>query len=300
MMKRDSFGGKTWGGQTSYHCTPCSGCAFDSNGKTIVKWDKKHVEEHNLTTSSWSMLRNYYYEQVAKDYQITSVVCCPIKPGLLVVGDGQGGLDIVSYADGRNSKLLCQVTPMDFASVSACAWSQDGKWIATGNDIGDVFLYNADVPTSVSFAMVLPRGNRPKSSNIIKSTVTSLVFLPDSTALIIITGGYLSVWDIEKVEYVTNSGLPDMAMNIALDAPGNRLAVAVNQSLWHNLNDPLWPRLISGPPWRNLFNAGLFTNAKITIYELKLREEMCQMDGRSSTSIPPPQPERQRRRWFNS
>jgi hypothetical protein len=81
---------------------------------------------------------------------------------------------------------------------------------------------------------------------------TSLVFVPDNTvnALIIISGGYLSVWDIEKVEYVTNSGLPDTAMNIALDGPRNRLAVAVNE--------------------------------RITIYELKLAEQMCQMDGKSS------------------
>ena len=81
--------------------------------------------------------------------------------------------------------------------------------------------------------------------------ITSLVFVPDSTALIIIFGGYLSVWD---TEYVANSGLPDMATHIALDGPQNRLAVAVND--------------------RN------------TIYELELPEEtMCQMDGKLESSI---------------
>ena len=58
------------------------------------------------------------------------------------------------------------------------------------------------------------------------------------------------MWDIEKVEYVANSGLPDTATNIAFDGPRNRLAVAVND--------------------------------RITIYELKLAEDMCQMDGKSS------------------
>ena len=51
----------------------------------------------------------------------------------------------------------------------------------------------------------------------------------------------------EKVEYVANSGFPDMSMNIALDGPRNRLALAVNE--------------------------------RITIYELKLAEQMCHMDG---------------------
>ena len=61
------------------------------------------------------------------------------------------------------------------------------------------------------------------------------------------------MWDVENVEYVANSGLPDKATNIALpvDGPRNRLAVAVNN--------------------------------RITIlYELKLAEEMCQMNGKSS------------------
>jgi hypothetical protein len=58
------------------------------------------------------------------------------------------------------------------------------------------------------------------------------------------------VWDIQKVEYVANSGLPDMAMNIALDGLRNRLAVVVNK--------------------------------RIFIYELKQPEEKCQTDGKSS------------------
>ena len=60
------------------------------------------------------------------------------------------------------------------------------------------------------------------------------------------------MWDVENVEYVANSGLPDNATNIALpvDGPRNRLAVAVNN--------------------------------RITIlYELKLAE-MCRMNGKSS------------------
>ena len=56
------------------------------------------------------------------------------------------------------------------------------------------------------------------------------------------------MWDIEKAEYVTNSGLPDTAMNIALDGPRNRLAVAAAE--------------------------------RITIYELESVEQTCQRDGK--------------------
>jgi WD40 repeat protein len=127
--------------------------------------------------------------------------------------------------------------------VSACTWSQDEKWIATGNDNGEIFLWNAGVPSSASFAMRLPRNrsntgaSKPITSNTITTitskplATTSLVFVPDSTALIIISGVYLSVWDIKKVEYVANSGLPREATNIALDGPRNRLAVAVNDRI---------------------------------------------------------------------
>jgi WD40 repeat protein len=262
MVKRDSFKGKTWGGQTSHYLNGdadavSDACTFNSDGKTIVmpvsqnnstSGSTYHLQEYDplATTSKWSMLTNS-----KQDSMITSIVCCPIAPGLFAVGNMQGELVILSKSGGRygNFKSLCRLIPVDPVSFSACAWSQDGKWIATGNTCGDVFLWNAGVLTSVSFAMALPRN----LSNLNTSwPITSLIFVPDSTALIMISGGYLSVWDIENAEYVTNSGLPDTATNIALDGPRNRFAVVVDD--------------------------------RITIYELKLPEEMCQMDGKSSVS----------------
>ena len=254
IVKRDLFGGKTWGGQNrvspSYDSDLTPPCIFSSDGKTIVVspngrdlvgFDATTCKKEGGTfNGSWIM----------------KVVCCPINPGWFAVTDIEGGLDVISKAVTSKHTTLkshCRLTPVDNARASACAWSQDGKWIATGNGVGDIvlwnagnpILWNAGDPISVSFAMLLPRN---RSS---KTTVTSLVFVPDSTALIIISGRCLSVWDIAKVEYVTNSGLPDTADNIALDGPRNRLAVAANE--------------------------------RITIYELKLAEQMCQMDGKSST-----------------
>ena len=236
-LKRDSFGGNTWGGQYKHQRRPGAAaavCTFGSDGGTIaLSWNQKELFEYDATT--WSHLKTSSFV-----HGITSVICCPTKPGWFVVVDQQGELEVVSDTCLSHGRL----TPVDPVRVSACAWSQDGKWIATGNDVGDTFLWNADNPASVTFAMILPRNER----NSYSMATTSLVFVPDSTALIIISDGYLFVWDIEKVKYVTNSGLPDTADNIALDGPRNRLAVAADE--------------------------------RITIYELKPVEQMCQKDGK--------------------
>jgi WD40 repeat protein len=249
MLKRDSFGGKTWGGQYRHQSLDFEKSAvftFNSDGKTIVLSSfQKYLYEYDATT--WSQLKTSSF-----DYKITSVVCCPINPGWFVVGNEQGELEVVSGPESRKITSFMshgRLTPVDPVRFSACAWSQDGKWIATGNDVGDTILWNASYPASLSFAMLLPRNlNQPKTTS---GPTTSLVFVPDSTALIITSGGNLSVWDIEKAQYVANSGLPDTAMNIALDGPRNRLAVAANE--------------------------------RITIYELKLAQQMRQMDGKPST-----------------
>ena len=245
IVKRDSFRGKTWGGHHRLNGAPdASDCNFNSNGKTIVVSSKERaLYDFDATTSQ---LKAGPFERL----WMMRVVCCPIRPGWFVITDHQGGFDVVSnnfvnimrYGIRHTTfKSHCRLTPVYPERISACAWSQDGKWIATGNDVGDVFLWNAGDPINVSFAMLLPRNRSFK--------ITSLVFVPDSTALMIISDCCLSVWDIGKVEYVTNLGLPVTAINIALDGPRNRLAVAANE--------------------------------RITIYELKLAEEMRQMDGKS-------------------
>ena len=242
MLKRDSFRGKTWGGQTKHDCDPDALCTFNSDGRTVVmSWDRKCLQEYDPTTPAWSKLTKDAGSFVS-NLNITTVVCCPIKPGLFIVGDHRGQLEVVS-STYHTFQSYCRLIPVEPVRVSACAWSQDGKWIATGNAVGDVFLWNAGVPTKVSFAMHLPRTTVTRTFNL----TTSLIFMQDSAALIIICDGCLSVWDIYNAEYVSNSGLPSMATNIALDGPRNRLAVAVDD--------------------------------RITIYELELPEEM--MDGKN-------------------
>ena len=135
-VKQDSFGGKTWAGQyklTGSGIGSVAACTFNSNGRTIVVSNRKDLQEYNTTTTS-TPLREF-----ASLYDITSVVFCPtwILPGWFVVDDHEGVLIVDCNALPRSLSRLIPVYP---AKVSACAWSQDRKWIATGNGIGDIFL----------------------------------------------------------------------------------------------------------------------------------------------------------------
>jgi len=154
-----------------------------------------------------------------------SVVYCPLEPESLLVGRVNGQLDVVSYTGYASAaQIHCHLNSHSSVKISACAWSQDRKWIATGNDHGHIHLWNGSVTTSISLARRLPTDRI--------SPITSLIFVPDSTALIIFCGGYLTLWDIAKGVYVDNSGLPATATNIALDGPRNRVAVVVDETIF--------------------------------------------------------------------
>ncbi|KAF8810531.1 kinase-like protein [Phlegmacium glaucopus] len=242
LMKRDSPGRGSWSLKGTRINFVNSGIpTFTSDGKTITQpgYDGRLFEfKTNVSTLALRC--------TDLSFTATSVASCPLEPDLLIVGRDNGQLVIVSPTD--NSKLHCKLTPVGYVRVSACAWSQDRKWIVTGDNVGEVRLWNASVTTSVSLARILLPHDRP-------GPTTSLIFVPDSTALIILRGGYLTVWDIGKGVYVKNSGLPATAMNIALDSPRDRVAVAVND--------------------------------KISLYELKLTPHKRQIKGNPSTPSEP-------------
>jgi len=220
LTKRDSPGGKTWsvwGLANSYFIAPTIP-AFRPDGRKITMPGRDgRIYEYDSTT----FVSPVRYTGTS-NIKASSVAYCPFETNSLVDGRDNGQLTVLSYSVIDASTLRCQLSPAGSVRVSVCTWSLDGKWIATGDDVGDVRLWNAGVTTNVSLAMLLPRRSNP---------TTSLIFLPDSTALIIISGGYLTVWDIAKGEYVADSGLPAVAKNIALDGPRNRVAVAVNDRI---------------------------------------------------------------------
>ncbi|KAF8810525.1 kinase-like protein [Phlegmacium glaucopus] len=224
MVQRDSPGGKTWSliheKSVGWSASGAEMPTFRSDGKTMTVTGTPLLWELDSTDfrSSWGYTEAYIS-------CATSVASCPLEPNLFIVGCKNGELNVVSYTfDTNATKLHCQLTPIGSVRISACAWSQDRKWIATGDDVGEIRLWNAGVTTSMSLARILP-GYRA-------GPTTSLIFVPDSTALISLRGGYLTVWDIGKGVYVENSGLPAMAMNIALDGPRNRVAVAVKNMIF--------------------------------------------------------------------
>jgi WD40 repeat protein len=147
---------------------------FRSDGKSITgpSYDGRLYEYDS--TNITSVMR--YTEK--SNFIVTSVADCPLEPGLLIVGRDNGQLDIVSYPDVKNSKfkLHCKLTPVGSVRFSACAWSQDRKWIATGDDVGDIRLWNAGVTTSIYLVRILPR--------LQSSPVTSVIFVPDGTAIL--------------------------------------------------------------------------------------------------------------------
>ena len=220
LTKRDSPGGKTWsawGSVNDCFIAPTIP-AFRPDGRKItVPGRDGRIFEYDSTTFA-SPVRYTGTSNI----KASSVAYCPFETGSLVGGRDNGQLTVLSYSVNDASTLRCQLSPAGSVRGSVCTWSPDGKWIATGDDVGDVRLWNASVTTNVSLAMLLPRRSNP---------TTSLIFLPDSTALIIISGGYLTVWDIAKGDCVADSGLPAMAKNIALDGPRNRVGVVINHMI---------------------------------------------------------------------
>jgi WD40 repeat protein len=184
---------------------------FRPDGKAITTQDAE--DDNRLYEFGLSDLEFPSSSTEKFSVKASSGVYCPLKPELLLVGRVNGQLDVVSYTGYTSAaKIHCHLNSHSSVKISACAWSQDGNWIATGNDHGHIYLWDASVTTSISLAR---RPHLPRATDR-TCPITSLIFVPDSTALIIFCGGYLTLWDIAKGVYVDNSGLPATATNIAL------------------------------------------------------------------------------------
>ncbi|KAF8810899.1 kinase-like protein [Phlegmacium glaucopus] len=200
MAQRDSPGGRTWSliQGKSLRIPDAVMSTFRSDGKTmtVVAFSPRLCGVDSTNFTPFRVYVEAYHSNV------TSIASCPLEPDSFIV----------------------VAMPTHPSRVSACAWSQDRKWIATGDKDGDIRLWDARATTIITLATNLP----PYRFGVI----TPLIFLADSTALIILGGSYLTVWDIAKGVYVENSGLPAMAMNVLLDGPRNRVAVAVDDMIF--------------------------------------------------------------------
>ena len=240
LVKRNSPEAEVWNISGKANSNFTGGIVvFISDGKTITAQTgvtSDHLFELDISSNLRYSLRSIVTEGSAAK-AASSIAYCPLEPESFLVGRNNGRLDVVSYNGRGPMKIRCQLNPPGSVRISTCAWSQDRKWIATGNDHGDILLWNASVTTRISLAWRLPTHRI--------SPITSLIFVPDSTALIILCGGYLTLWDIAKRVYVDNFGLPAMAMNIALDGPRNRVAVAVEDTIFlYELKLPQQPEVL--------------------------------------------------------
>ncbi|KAF8802914.1 hypothetical protein BYT27DRAFT_7260669 [Phlegmacium glaucopus] len=192
MVKRKSPGGKTWRPQgESVIINSAVMCVFRPDGKRIT------VGTSNGYTFQYNPVTTKNYRDFSA-FSVTGFAYCLIEPNLRIVARdakyrklriesyaGMGGR-IESYTGKGGPKVHCQLTP-EPVKVYFCAWSEDGKWIATYDEHCDVCLWDASDTTSVPLERLLPRD---------RSGPASLFFVLDSTALMIHCGGYLSVWDI--------------------------------------------------------------------------------------------------------
>nr|XP_029510221.1 apoptotic protease-activating factor 1-like [Oncorhynchus nerka] len=111
--------------------------------------------------------------------------------------------------------------------VRSCRFSWDGRRLATGDDNGEIRLWNMKDGTLLK---ICSRDNKDAMDSLHGGWVTDLHFSPDNTVLLS-TGGYIKWWNVEKGEalqtfYPTGANLkrihvsPDFSTFVTIDNIG--------------------------------------------------------------------------------
>lgn len=162
------------------------------------------------------------YTPSAPTKTITSIACSP--DGLTIVLGSKEGT--VYRLNDIKTPIFLQLTSTGTAEITASAWSDDGRWVVTGDAKGDVRLWDASKKDNISLSRSLP------SPNTSADRINRLIFVPDSTAVVILRGSRLFVWDIYQSKYLTGIGLSPSAKNIALDRANKRVAIAIGNDVF--------------------------------------------------------------------
>ncbi|KAF9023996.1 hypothetical protein BDP27DRAFT_1059187 [Rhodocollybia butyracea] len=123
----------------------------------------------------------------------------------------------------RCNLSLCSSVSAKHTEISACVWSHDGRQIATGDINSTICLWDATNKASIQYKETVKRSQTGR--------INQLIFAPDNTALIILIGSALLIWDFGLENYIFGLGLKESAQSIALDYPRKRVAV----SSWKNV-----------------------------------------------------------------
>ncbi|PPR02247.1 hypothetical protein CVT24_011496 [Panaeolus cyanescens] len=212
--------------ETSYGMGRCEAVIFRPDGLKALalctlapSWPKYDLHEMDVAPLGDS-LRTFQFTEVHNPGSLSTYVYSPIEVETVFVCQNIGRQQTIRYGERRGEiVVLGSSTGPDCTGITTSAWSRNGMWIATGDHRGDVHLWDAHNTSRVIRLKTLPR-NRTEA-------IMTLVFTHDSSLLFIVNAGhYLDVYDIERGDYITNSGLPARGKNVAVDGPRDIVAVA--------------------------------------------------------------------------
>ncbi|XP_062850235.1 apoptotic protease-activating factor 1 [Trichomycterus rosablanca] len=236
-------------------------CVFTDDGQTLItssedttirvwRWrtgeclvlegHKEAVRKFHLLTSSSSFptLLSWSFDGTVKVWKLSSgemlhdLVC---HQGAVLSGDASpdGKLFSIGLADNTAQVWSCASWKMVFlleghkACVRSCRFSWDIKRLATGDDNGEIRLWNM---LNGDLLKVCSRKSKDSMDSFHGGWVTDLHFSPDNRVFVS-TGGYIKWWSVEKGEalqtfYTSGNNLkricvsPDFKTFITIDNIG--------------------------------------------------------------------------------
>ena len=167
--------------------------------------------------------------------------------GQYLVSGGEGGVRVWRVEDGE------QMARLEAKSVQCLAVSKDGRWIAAGSELGDVFIWSAETYEEI-FTHADDNDN-----------IFGVDFSPDSTRLVSASSaGRASVWDVATRKEILTLRHEDEVWAAKFSPLGNQIATATRSSVRvYDSNDGclLVDAQVEVTPWYN--NAILWSTTNL-------------------------------------
>lgn len=215
VFKRDFPTGSTWSkvGEDGY--SSIQSIAFNSTGTAFFL-----IEHGNLVQYNDTLTRTNAQAVEGK----TSALDCSPDGTTIIRGCTDGAVYRGTWTSPTADVSFDRLNGDGDSQVTVCSWSDDAQWAATGDTKGDVRLWDASRKDNISLSLILP----PNTS---ADRIKKLIFVPDSTGLIILSGSGVFVWDIGQQKYLSDIGLPSSVTNIALDDRNVRIALSTDTGI---------------------------------------------------------------------
>jgi WD40 repeat protein len=179
--------------------------------------------------------------------------------GKYLVSGGRGRVGVWRVEDGE------EMATVEVSSVKCLVVSKDGRWIAAGTNLGEVFVWDAKTCEKVF-------SNTEDGHNI-----NGADFSPDSTRLVSASDNCrATIWNIETRERVQTLRHGDWVRAAKYSPQGDRIATATENSVrvWDSNNGHLLVEIeVTVTPWYNTgllwFNDNLFVISESKIKQFK-------------------------------